>query len=410
MITKKYILIDGENVCPSEYTGIDKLTKHDTIVVFNSVFSEGNINWKLLYKIQQKPKNEQPNIIHLNVERKPKDNEKDKMDYYMIAHITQLLSESKTLGNKLKNLFKRNKTEYCIISKDKGFDRYADYFKDIYSVTVLRFNNFNDLHDYYKKDTIKETTSLNKKSKSSNKSKKHSSIDKNNNNSIAITNLSKEVNNLTKLVKDLSEKIEDNNSNNSYSDIDIKDNLTSLSNNINNVSIDSLISKEKINCNKDINTVLYDESNYVDILDIDNSNVIYLSNFKNYKEDNNNTIFEYTNSDIQTLENNIKTFKPTEQFKKLNVKKFNENYNSYPKKKKLLRDGLFIKTIFTKHNLYNKYDNKSLDKFIRDCDAGLINIKTMTKRLTSSFSSASIKDFKPALNEIIKYQIKNDIM
>ena len=87
------------------------------------------------------------------------------------------------------------------------------------------------------------------------------------------------------------------------------------------------------------------------------------------------------------------------------MKKFNENYNSYPKKKKLLRDGLF-----TKHNLYNKYDNKSLDKFIRDCDAGLINIKTMTKRLTSSFSSASIKDFKPALNEIIKYQIKNDIM
>ena len=229
MITKKYILIDGENVCPSEYTGIDKLTKHDTIVVFNSVFSEGNINWKLLYKIQQKPKNEQPNIIHLNVERKPKDNEKDKMDYYMIAHITQLLSESKTLGNKLKNLFKRNKTEYCIISKDKGFDRYADYFKDIYSVTVLRFNNFNDLHDYYKKDTIKETTSLNKKSKSSNKLKKHSSIDKNNNNSIAITNLSKEVNNLTKLVKDLSEKIEDNNSNNSYSDTGIKDNLTYLS-------------------------------------------------------------------------------------------------------------------------------------------------------------------------------------
>ena len=412
MINKRYILIDSENLSPGEYTGIDKLSNHDTIVVFNSIFSEGCINWKLLYKIQQKAKNEQPKIIHINIERKANANEKDKMDYYMIAHITQLLSKDNTLSNKFKNLFKRSETEYCIISKDKGFDRYIDYFKDIYSATVRRFNNFNDLQNYYKKDTTKETVSSNKKGTSS--------VSKNTDNSIAITNLSNEIKNLTKLVKDLSDRIEDKNLNNSHSDTAIKDNLTSLSNCINDVTIDTLISKEKINCNNnDTNSTFDGESNYVDVLDgildldTDNSNVIYLSNFKDYddeEKENNNSEIKCINSNTSQVEDTIKTFKSTKQFKKLNIKKFNENYNSYPKKKKLLRDGLFIKTIFTKHNLYSKYDNKSLDKFIRDCDEGLINIKTMTTRLTSSFPSGSIKDFRPALNEIIKYQIKNDIM
>lgn len=417
MITRKYILIDGENVGPNSYTGIEKLTKHDTVAVFNSIFSKNNINWKLLYEIQQKPKKEQPNIIHLNVERKPKANEKDKMDYYMIAHLTKLLTESNNLSNKVKNLFKQSKTEYCIISKDKGFDRYADYFKDIYSVNLFRFDNFHNLHMHYNKKIVKKNVSSNKKTDSSDKNKK--SLNKTDD---SITTLSNEVKSLNKLVKDLSEKIEGKTLDDSYSDTASKNNLISLSNNLNNLTLDTLISKEKIENNNTLNlnsnnkldsinildNNLNDEEDYTNTLEYNDSNIIYLSKFKSFNESNDK--MDYITLASTQPNNSIEISKPKKNFKKLNLKKFNDNYNSYPKKKKLLRDGLFIKAIFTKHNLYDKYSKKSLDKFIKDCDSGLINIKTMSIRLNSSFPPGSINDFKPALNEIIKYQIKNDIM
>lgn len=415
MINKRYILVDGENTHPGEYKGIDKLTNKDTIIIFDSIFSKGHSNWELLYKIQRRPKKEQPTIIHSNVERKAKANEKDKMDYYMIANLTGHLTRDNSLFSKFKNLFNKSKTEYCIISKDKGFDRYINYFKDIYGQNVHRFNNFNDLNMYYKKITDKKINTLDKKTtdkKNNPLNKKNTSlIDISSNSSVDTNKLSQEVKTLTKLVKDLINKVEESNLNYSTSevvtnDIPIKNTVTSLySSNINNLTIDTLISKEKINGES---TLALNEKN-LNILDTDNSNVVYLCDFKNIETPNYSENI-VTCSDIYKIEDNIGTSKSKKEFNKINLKKFSDNYSSYPKKKKLLRDGYFIKNIFIKHGLYDKYNNKSLDKFVKDCDNGLINIKTMTIRIVSSFSANSIHDFKPALNEIIKYQIKNDIM
>lgn len=403
MINKKYILVDGENISASEYNGLDKLTSKDTVVIFNSIFGEGRLNWKLLYEIQQRPKNERPDIIFSNVKRKAKSNEKDKMDYYMIAHLTECLTKDNSFLSKLKTFFNKSEIEYCIISKDKGFDKYISYFKDIYGKDVHRFNNFNDLNMYYKKSTNKKTNTLNTKVTPLTNNSTDNSVDTN--------KLSQEVKTLTKLVKDLISKIEDNNSNYLYNDattndINIKNADISLSSkNTSNLTIDTLISKEKITGGNSI--TFYEKDS--DILDTSNSNVVYLYDFKNIES---NDFSKNTDicSDIYKVEDNITTVKTIKKFDKINLKKFNDNYSSYPKKTKLLRDGDFVKNIFIKHGLYKRYNNKSLDKFVRDCDKGIINIRTMTIRIVASFSPNSINDFRPALNEIIKYQIKNNIM
>lgn len=384
MKIKRYILIDGENLHYGDYSGIEKLNKNDTVVIFDSKFTGKNINWKLLCDISQKKGNNKPTIVHSNVNRNIHKQEKNKMDCYMMAHIMEFVLQENCLKNKIKNMFKPSKTEYCIISRDKGFNNHVEYFKDIHNTTVFRFDNINNLNNHYNKNN-KNNKKVVKKEYSTAKVNN----DKNDKSKI-ISNLSREVEVLKNMIYDLSNKIELNSLNEQN-----KDNLEYY-----DINIDSLISKEKISyCNRPI---LDNESNDID------SKIIYLSNFKNsgneYGEEI--SLIEPITLDIK----NKSIIYNNKNFDKINLKKFNENYNSYPRKKKLLRDGLFIKNVFKKHNLYDKYSKKSLDKFIRDCDNGLINIRTVTKRLSSSFSKNSIKDFKPALDEIIKYQIKNNIM
>lgn len=415
MIKKRYILVDGENIAKSEYKGLDKLTHKDTVVIFNSIFAEGRLDWKTLYEIQQRPKKEQPTIIHSNVKRKVNHDEKDKMDYYMIAHLTELLAKDRSFSGKIKYFFNKDKNEYCIISKDKGFDKYINYFKDIYGETVLRFNNFNELNRNYNKNNINVATN-------------NSSLTaKNLNNSDEIKQLSLEVKTLTKIINDLNNKIE-NNDLNSKNTINTTDNIdnnvvisnTSISNNesisslnsSNTLVIDTLISKEKITNG---NTLIVDKSNS-DISDINDSKVVYLCDFKDIETSDYSEGTDICSA-IVTIEDklceskdDICTSKSKKSFNKINLEKFIDNYSQYPKKKKLLRDEYFIKTIFKKHGLYDKYNKKSLDKFAKDCDSGLINIKTMSIRIEASFPPNSINDFRPALNEIIKYQIKNNIM
>lgn len=387
---KRYVLIDGENLKPGDYSGIDKLTKNDTVVIFESKYSESSVNWKLLYKIKQKRK-DKPNIIHSYVDRDSTKQEKNKMDCYMIAHILELITEQNKFKNKFKNIFKASKTEYSIISKDKGFNNYIEYFKTRSNITVFRFDNVNNLHNHYNKKVTKKIESPIIKKEDSDKI--------NDDKSKAMHDLLKEIENLKEIIYDLNDKAENKNINN-YN----IDNLV----NRNNISFNELILKEEVCSSNEYECTLNNTSNLTNSSNDIDSKIIHLSNFRNHK----NQYLEEINtakSIALDTKNENKVYN-TKSFDKINLTKFIEDYNNYPKKKKLLRDGAFIEGVFRKHNLYDKYNEKALGNFIKDCDNGLINIKTMSKRLTSSFPENAIKDFKPALNEIIKYQIENNIM
>lgn len=416
-MVKKYILVDGENTKPHEYCGIEKLTNKDTVILFDSIYCEGLLNWKLLYQIQNRPKKQRPCIKHYTVDRKKGNsaNEKDKMDYYMIAHLTTLLKNNNNFIQKINKVFKNHYIEYCIISKDKGFDKYSSYFNDLCGIKLTRFGNFKELNKHYNKANVKKELKSNTviETKKVNTQKTDISNEK-------IESLSIQMRNLTNLVNILIEKSNKESINNMY-DVTEK---TITSNLEDNTMVDNNKTLEKdfkITHNVDLNAFINDSNKEQTLskTNSDSSNIIYLSDIKSSKIDDfidEKECAIMSSLDISSVDNNLDlhkeifTSKALNKFEKLGVHIFDTNYDNYPKKKKLLRDELFIKQVFFKHNLYSKYKPKSLDNFAKDCKNGRVNIKTVNNRIISSFSISAVFDFKPALDEIIKYQIEHNIM
>lgn len=394
MSTKKIILIDGENTQPKEYKGLEKLSRDDTVIIFHSIFSEYQSDWKLLYDIENKKDKNKPTILFNHVDRSNDSQEKNKMDFYIMAHITKLLNEENNgFKNKIKKLFSSKQTEYSIISKDQDFDKFIKFFKDTYNRELFRFTDILSLCNHYQKQE-----KLNEKSNSNTKVSNSNNVVEDE----VTAKLINKLNILSRKIDKIDKKVEDINSK------EIDQNIIAIP--VNNISQNDILSKLNTDINLEDIVVEKSELEESDLeisqteLSEEYSNVIFLSQLNNKAVVNSSIP-----SNINISESNLE-FTKANKFERLDLTNFIDNFSAYPKKKKLLRDGKFVKSVFLKHNLYSKYNNKQLDLFVKNCHTGIVNIRTMNNILEHQFSKKAVKDFKPALEEIVKYQIKHNIM
>lgn len=394
MSIKKIILIDGENTQPKEYKGLEKLSKDDTVIIFHSVFSEYQSDWKLLYDIENKKDKNKPTILFNHVDRNNDSQEKNKMDFYIMAHITKLLNEENNgFKNKIRKLFSSKQAEYSIISKDRDFDKFIKFFKDTYNRELFRFTDILSLCNHYQKqEEINKKGNLNAKASTSDTTVEDEVTAK----------LINKLNILSRKIDKIDKKMED------ISSKEIDQNIIAIP--VNSISQNNILSK----LNEDTNLAdIVAEKSGLEESDLEisqaelsekYSNVIFLNQPSNKTVVNSNIP-----SNINISESNLE-FTKANKFERLDLTNFIDNFSAYPKKKKLLRDGKFVKSVFLKHNLYNKYNNKQLDLFVKNCHTGIVNIRTMNNILEHQFSKKAVNDFKPALEEIVKYQIKHNIM
>lgn len=143
---KRYFLVDMENVQFHGLVGIKTLTKDDTVILFFTDNCKGD--WTNVDKY----KNESEcTILTMNVDC----GAKNALDFQLVSYLGLLIGENK-----------KDKIEYYIVSKDKGYKSSINLLSNCSNCTVGLVKDIQHMVIYNKSEFIQAKESLSKEFKS----------------------------------------------------------------------------------------------------------------------------------------------------------------------------------------------------------------------------------------------------